>query len=139
MDISILLDEASDDRTEADREIIRQSLSEIALDLKSRLREGDLNHPVDACGRVRDRVHSRSVRRERRSDRWLPHSSRCSTSWHQAPIAPRVIPKGLYRPAKTLLGDAGIVDVTMQLGWFTDVSLTLMAFDVHLNVIGLEQ
>jgi 4-carboxymuconolactone decarboxylase len=37
------------------------------------------------------------------------------------------------------LGDAGIVDVTMQLGWFTDVSLTLMAFDVHLNVIGLEQ
>ena len=40
-------------------------------------------------------------------------------------IAPRVVPKGLYRRAKALLGDAGIVDVTMLLGWFTGVSLTL--------------
>ena len=54
-------------------------------------------------------------------------------------IAPRVVPKGLYRRAKALLGDAGIVDVTMLLGWFTGVSLTLMAFDVPSNAIGLEQ
>jgi len=50
-----------------------------------------------------------------------------------------VVPKGLYRRAKSLLGDAGIVDVTMLLGWFTGVSLTLMAFDVPSNAIGLEQ
>jgi 4-carboxymuconolactone decarboxylase len=54
-------------------------------------------------------------------------------------IAPRVVPKGLYRRAKALLGDAGIVDVTMLLGWFTGVSLTLVAFDVPSNAIGLEQ
>jgi 4-carboxymuconolactone decarboxylase len=54
-------------------------------------------------------------------------------------IAPRVVPKGLYQRAKTLLGDAGIVDVTMLLGWFTGVSLTLMAFDVPSNAIGLNQ
>ena len=54
-------------------------------------------------------------------------------------VAPRVVPKGLYRRAKDLLGDAGIVDVTMLLGWFTGVSLTLMAFDVPSNAIGLDQ
>ena len=52
---------------------------------------------------------------------------------------PRVVPKGLYRRAKELLGDAGIVDVTMLLGWFTGVSLTLMAFDVPSNATGLDQ
>ena len=36
-------------------------------------------------------------------------------------------------------GDAGIVDVTMLLGWDTGVSLTLMAFDVPSNATGLEQ
>ncbi len=33
----------------------------------------------------------------------------------------------------------GIVDVTMLLGWFTGVSLTLAAFDVPSNAIGLKQ
>lgn len=42
----------------------------------------------------------------------------------------RVVPKGMYRRAKSLLGDEGIVDVTVLMGWFTSVSLTLMAFDV---------
>ena len=42
----------------------------------------------------------------------------------------RVVPVGLYRRAHDLLGDAGIVDVTALMGWFTTVSLTLMAFDV---------
>ena len=54
-------------------------------------------------------------------------------------VAPRVVPKGLYRRAKALLGDAGIVDVTMLLGWFTGVSMTLMAFDVPSNAVGLDQ
>ncbi|HEY0206329.1 MAG TPA: hypothetical protein VGC15_19525 [Acetobacteraceae bacterium] len=54
-------------------------------------------------------------------------------------VAPRVVPMGLYRRAKALLGDAGIVDVTMLLGWFTGVSLTLAAYDVPANAIGLEQ
>ncbi len=54
-------------------------------------------------------------------------------------VAPRIVPKGLYRRAKGLLGDAGIVDVTMLLGWFTGVSLTLAAFDVPSNAVGLDQ
>ena len=54
-------------------------------------------------------------------------------------LAPRVVPMGLYRRAKALLGDGGIVDVTMLLGWFTGVSLTLAAFDVPANATGLEQ
>ena len=52
---------------------------------------------------------------------------------------PRVVPKGLYRRARELLGDAGIVDVTMLMGWFTGVCLTLMAFDVPSNATGLDQ
>ena len=52
---------------------------------------------------------------------------------------PRVVPLGLYQRAKALLGDAGIVDVTALMGWFTSVSLTLMAFDVPSNAIGLDQ
>jgi 4-carboxymuconolactone decarboxylase len=43
---------------------------------------------------------------------------------------PRVVPIGLFRRAKALLGDAGIVDVTVLMGWYTGVSLTLMAYDV---------
>lgn len=54
-------------------------------------------------------------------------------------VAPRVVPVGLYRRARELLGDAGIVDVTMLLGWFTGVSLTLAAFDVPADATGLEQ
>jgi 4-carboxymuconolactone decarboxylase len=52
---------------------------------------------------------------------------------------PRVVAKGLYRRAKQRLGDAGIVDVTMLMGWFTGVSMTLMAFDVPSNATGLDQ
>lgn len=53
--------------------------------------------------------------------------------------APRVVPVGMYQSAKELLGDAGIVDVTVLMGWFTAVSLTLMAFDVPSDAIGLQQ
>jgi 4-carboxymuconolactone decarboxylase len=53
--------------------------------------------------------------------------------------AARVIPQGLFRRAQELLGDAGIVDVTVLMGWFTAVSLTLMAYDVPSNAVGLDQ
>ncbi|WP_344317062.1 hypothetical protein [Streptomyces javensis] len=51
----------------------------------------------------------------------------------------RVIPVGLYRRAKETIGDPGIVDVTVLMGWFTGVSLTLAAFDVPSNAVGLDQ
>jgi 4-carboxymuconolactone decarboxylase len=54
-------------------------------------------------------------------------------------ITPRLVPLGLYRRAKQLLGDAGIVDVAVLLGWFTAVSMTLNAFDVPANAVGLNQ
>jgi 4-carboxymuconolactone decarboxylase len=54
-------------------------------------------------------------------------------------VGPRVVPLGLYRRAKGLLGDAGIVDVAVLLGWFTMVCMTLGAFDVPANAVGLEQ
>jgi 4-carboxymuconolactone decarboxylase len=50
-----------------------------------------------------------------------------------------VVPLGMYRRAKELLGDAGIVDVAVLLGWFTMVCMTLGAFDVPANAEGLEQ
>ncbi len=52
---------------------------------------------------------------------------------------PRVVPLGLFKRAKALIGEAGIVDVTVLMGWFTAVSLTLNAFDVPSNAVGLEQ
>jgi 4-carboxymuconolactone decarboxylase len=52
---------------------------------------------------------------------------------------PRVVPAGLYRRAKETIGDQGVVDVTVLMGWFTSVSLTLAAFDVPANAVGLKQ
>ena len=52
---------------------------------------------------------------------------------------PRVVPRGMYQRARALIGDAGIVDVTVLMGWFTSVSLTLMAFDVPSDAVGLDQ
>jgi 4-carboxymuconolactone decarboxylase len=51
----------------------------------------------------------------------------------------RVVPLGLFRRARDLLGDKGIVDVTALMGWFTTVSLTLMAYDVPSSATGLDQ
>jgi 4-carboxymuconolactone decarboxylase len=51
----------------------------------------------------------------------------------------RVVPIGLFRRAQEVLGDAGIVDVTVLMGWFTAVSLTLLAFDVPANALGQEE
>jgi 4-carboxymuconolactone decarboxylase len=54
-------------------------------------------------------------------------------------VIPRYVPLGLYRRAEALLGDAGIVDVTVLIGWFTAVSMTLAAFDVPADAEGLDQ
>jgi 4-carboxymuconolactone decarboxylase len=53
--------------------------------------------------------------------------------------AARVVPLGLYRRARDLLGDEGIVDVAALIGWFTTVCLTLMTFDVPSDAVGLDQ
>jgi 4-carboxymuconolactone decarboxylase len=53
--------------------------------------------------------------------------------------AARVIPQHLFGRARDLLGDAGIVDMTALMGWFTAVSLTLMAYDVPSDAVGLDQ
>jgi 4-carboxymuconolactone decarboxylase len=54
-------------------------------------------------------------------------------------VTPRIVPLGLYKRAKGLIGDAGIVDVAVLIGWFTMVSATLNAFDVPANAVGLDQ
>jgi 4-carboxymuconolactone decarboxylase len=51
----------------------------------------------------------------------------------------RIVPVGLFQRAKDLITEAGIVDVTVLMGWFTAVSLTLNAFDVPSNAVGLKQ
>ncbi len=48
-------------------------------------------------------------------------------------VQARVVPLGLFRRAQDMIGNEGVVDVTMLMGWFTGVSLTLMAFDVPAN------
>ena len=52
---------------------------------------------------------------------------------------PRIVPTGLFKKARALIGENGIVDVTVLMGWFTAVSLTLNAFDVPSNATGLDQ
>jgi 4-carboxymuconolactone decarboxylase len=53
--------------------------------------------------------------------------------------AARVVPVGLLRRARDLLGDAGIVDVTVLMGWFTAACLTLMTYDVPSDAVGLNR
>jgi 4-carboxymuconolactone decarboxylase len=45
-------------------------------------------------------------------------------------IAPRRIPEGLFRRAIALIGDAGLTDLTVLIGYFPSVSMTLAAYDV---------
>ena len=54
-------------------------------------------------------------------------------------VAPRIVPTGMYKRARALIGDAGIVDVAVLIGWFTMVGATLNAFDVPANAVGLDQ
>ena len=46
---------------------------------------------------------------------------------------------GLYRRAVSLLGDAGLVDLAVLIGYFTAISLTLRAYDVPSNATGLKR
>jgi 4-carboxymuconolactone decarboxylase len=48
----------------------------------------------------------------------------------QTLIASRRVPQGLYEQAIDLLGDAGLTDVTVLIGYFTSVSMTLAVYDV---------
>jgi 4-carboxymuconolactone decarboxylase len=54
-------------------------------------------------------------------------------------VEPRILPVGLYKRAKEALGDAGLVDVAVLIGWFTMVCMTLNAYDVPANATGLDQ
>ena len=54
-------------------------------------------------------------------------------------VTPRVLPTGLYQRAVQLLGDAGLTDLTVLLGYFTCVSLTLMAYDVPSDAVGIKR
>lgn len=53
--------------------------------------------------------------------------------------AARYVPVTLLRRAQGLLGDAGIVDVTVLMGWFTSACLTLTPYDVPYDAVGLDQ
>ena len=50
--------------------------------------------------------------------------------------AQRVVPLGMFRRAQELLGDAGIVDVVVLMGWFSMVCLTLNVYDVGADAVG---
>lgn len=54
-------------------------------------------------------------------------------------LMPRIASTGLFQRVREHIGDAGIVDVTVLIGWFTMVSMTLNAYDVPANAQGLEQ
>ena len=54
-------------------------------------------------------------------------------------IAPRVVPTGLYRRAVELLGHRGLTDLTVLIGYFTCVSISLRAYDVPSSAVGLKR
>src|ERR1700720_3835789 len=54
-------------------------------------------------------------------------------------IAPRVVPTGLYRRAVELLGHPGLTDLTVLIGYFTCVSISLRAYDVPSSAVGLKR
>jgi 4-carboxymuconolactone decarboxylase len=54
-------------------------------------------------------------------------------------IAPRVVPTGLYRRAVKLLGHEGLTDLTVLIGYFTCVSISLRAYDVPSSAVGLKR
>ncbi|WP_339508505.1 MULTISPECIES: hypothetical protein [unclassified Pseudomonas] len=53
-------------------------------------------------------------------------------------LAPRIIPVGLYQRAVGALGHDGLTDLIAFIGYFTTVSLTLRAYDVPANAVGLD-
>lgn len=53
-------------------------------------------------------------------------------------LEPRLIPVGLYQRAVDALGHPGLTDLIAFIGYFTTVSLTLRAYDVPANAVGLD-
>ncbi|MBA5686155.1 carboxymuconolactone decarboxylase [Duganella sp. LX47W] len=56
----------------------------------------------------------------------------------QALLAPRLIPVGLHQRAVEILGHDGLTDLIAFIGYFTTVSLTLRAYDVPADAVGLD-
>ena len=54
-------------------------------------------------------------------------------------ISGRRLPQGLFDRAIELLGHLGLTDVTVLIGYFTSVSLTLVAYDVPSSATALER
>jgi 4-carboxymuconolactone decarboxylase len=54
-------------------------------------------------------------------------------------ITPRIVPQGLYERAVKLLGDTGLTDLTVLIGYFTSISMTLAAYEVPSNAVGLKR
>ena len=54
-------------------------------------------------------------------------------------VQPRIVPVSVYKRGKNALGDAGIVEVAVLIGWFTMVCMTLNVYDVPANATGLDQ
>ena len=54
-------------------------------------------------------------------------------------IAPRIVPQGLYERVVKLLGDTGLTDLTVLIGYFTSISMTLAAYDVPSDAVGLKR
>ena len=52
-------------------------------------------------------------------------------------IAPRPVSVDLHERALSLIGDRGICDLTTLIGYYTMVALTLTAYDVPWNAVGL--
>ncbi len=54
-------------------------------------------------------------------------------------ISGRRLPRALFDRAVELLGHPGLTDVTVLIGYFTSVSLTLVAYDVPSDATGLKR
>ena len=54
-------------------------------------------------------------------------------------ISGRRLPRALFDRAVELLGHPGLTDVTVLIGYFTSVSLTLVAYDVPSDALGLQR
>jgi 4-carboxymuconolactone decarboxylase len=52
---------------------------------------------------------------------------------------PRIVSAGLFRRVKAQIGDEGVVDVAVLIGWFTMVCMTLNAYEVPAEAQGLDQ
>lgn len=54
-------------------------------------------------------------------------------------IHSRYVPQGLYERAVRLLGNNGVTDLTVLIGYFSMVSLTLRFYDVPSHVKGMKR